>query len=45
MVKQHAGPKLAGHVSRDATQIRSYSAGLGHLPIIDINPRRGEKNE
>jgi hypothetical protein len=21
MVKQHAGPKLAGHVSRDATQI------------------------
>jgi transposase len=29
----------------DAPQIRSYSAGLGHVPIIDTNPRRGEKIE
>jgi hypothetical protein len=29
----------------DAPQIRSYSAGLGHVPIIDTNPRRGEKKE
>ncbi len=104
MVKQHAGPKLAGHVSRDSTeidareklhidsidgdipvsailtsaslhdsqvsiplaqmtneriinlydlmdaaydapQIRSFSARLGHVAIIDTNPRRGEKKE
>jgi hypothetical protein len=29
----------------DAPQIRSYSARLGHVPIIDTNPRRGEKKE
>jgi len=29
----------------DAPQIRAYSAALGHVPIIDINPRRGEKKE
>lgn len=29
----------------DAPQIRSYSAKLGHVPIIDFNPRRGEKIE
>ena len=29
----------------DAPQIRSYSVGLGHVPIIDTNPRRGEKKE
>ena len=29
----------------DAPQIRSYSAGLEHVPIIDTNPRRGEKKE
>jgi hypothetical protein len=29
----------------DAPQIRSYSAKLGHVPIIDTNPRRGEKKE
>ncbi|MFZ4440973.1 MAG: transposase [Syntrophales bacterium] len=29
----------------DAPQIRSYSAGLGHVAIIDTNPRRGEKKE
>ena len=29
----------------DAPQIRSYSVGLGHVPIIDANPRRGEKIE
>ena len=29
----------------DAPQIRSYSAELGHVPIIDTNPRRGEKKE
>jgi hypothetical protein len=29
----------------DAPQIRGYSEGLGHVPIIDTNPRRGEKKE
>lgn len=29
----------------DAPQIRSYSSALGHVPIIDANPRRGEKTE
>lgn len=29
----------------DAPQIRSYSVGLGHVPIIDTNPRRGGKKE
>jgi len=29
----------------DAPQIRSYSAKLGHVPIIDTNPRRGEKKQ
>jgi hypothetical protein len=29
----------------DAPQIRSYSTSLGHVPIIDSNPRRGEKKE
>jgi hypothetical protein len=29
----------------DAPQIRSYSIRLGHVPIIDANPRRGEKVE
>jgi hypothetical protein len=29
----------------DAPQIRAYSEGLGHVPIIDTNPRRGEKQE
>ena len=27
----------------DAPQIRSYSAELGHVPIIDTNPRRGDE--
>jgi hypothetical protein len=27
----------------DAPQIRAYSEQLGHVPIIDPNPRRGEK--
>jgi hypothetical protein len=27
----------------DAPQIKSHSWGLGHVPIIDSNPRRGEK--
>jgi transposase len=27
----------------DAPQIKIYSAKLGHVPIIDQNPRRGEK--
>ena len=27
----------------DAPQIHEYSAKLGHVPIIDNNPRRGEK--
>lgn len=27
----------------DAPQIHAYSRGLGHVPIIDPNPRRGEK--
>jgi len=85
MVKVHAGPKLVGHISRDATaleaperpasklaappsaprkrgrpkkgeerpapppsaydapQIHAFSRGLGHVPIIDHNPRGGEK--
>jgi len=29
----------------DAPQIRDYSTALGHVPIIDNNPRRGEKTE
>jgi hypothetical protein len=29
----------------DAPQIRAYSTALGHVPIIDTNPRRGEKKE
>lgn len=29
----------------DAPQIRAYSEALGHVPIIDSNPRRGEKKE
>jgi hypothetical protein len=29
----------------DAPQINAYSAELGHVPIIDTNPRRGEKKE
>ena len=29
----------------DAPQIRAYSIALGHIPIIDDNPRRGEKKE
>ena len=27
----------------DAKQIHSFSRGLGHMPLIDGNPRRGEK--
>jgi hypothetical protein len=27
----------------DAPQIHEYSRQLGHVPIIDHNPRRGEK--
>ena len=27
----------------DAKQIEEYSASLGHIPIIDCNPRRGKK--
>ena len=27
----------------DAKQIEEYSASLGHVPIIDCNPRRGKK--
>lgn len=29
----------------DAPQIKSFSKNLGHVPIIDQNPRRGEKIE
>jgi hypothetical protein len=29
----------------DAPQIRAFSVALGHVPIIDFNPRRGEKKE
>ncbi len=29
----------------DAPQIRRFSERLGHVPIIDANPRRGEKKE
>jgi hypothetical protein len=29
----------------DAPQIRGYSIKMGHVPIIDTNPRRGEKIE
>ena len=29
----------------DAPQINAYSTALGHVPIIDSNPRRGEKKE
>jgi hypothetical protein len=29
----------------DAPQIRAFSVGLGHVPIIDFNPRRGVKKE
>jgi hypothetical protein len=29
----------------DAREIRAYSESLGHVPIIDSNPRRGEKRE
>jgi hypothetical protein len=29
----------------DAPQIKSFSKNLGHVPIIDQNPRRGEKTE
>ena len=29
----------------DAPQIKEYSIAMGHVPIIDQNPRRGEKME
>jgi hypothetical protein len=29
----------------DAPQIKAYCTALGHVPIIDSNPRRGEKQE
>ena len=29
----------------DAPQIAQFSRELGHVPIIDHNPRRGEKRE
>jgi Transposase DDE domain/Transposase domain (DUF772) len=29
----------------DAPQIKAYSTSLGHVPIIDSNPRRGEKKK
>lgn len=29
----------------DAPQIRTFSEALGHVPIIDANPRRGKKKE
>jgi hypothetical protein len=29
----------------DAPQINAFSTALGHVPIIDTNPRRGEKKE
>jgi len=29
----------------DASQIYAFSKGLGHVPIIDPNPRRGEKRQ
>ena len=29
----------------DAPQINAYSTALDHVPIIDTNPRRGEKKE
>ena len=29
----------------DAPQIKSFSEQLGHVPIIDHNPRRGEKKK
>ena len=29
----------------DAPQIKAFSTTLGHVPIIDANPRRGEKQE
>jgi hypothetical protein len=29
----------------DAPQIRAFSMALGHVPIIDANPRRGDKKE
>lgn len=29
----------------DAPQIRDFSRALGHVPIIDTNPRRGEKKQ
>ena len=29
----------------DAPQIREFSFGLGHVPVIDSNKRRGEKTE
>ena len=29
----------------DAPQIKDYSRKLGHVPIIDRNPRRGGKDE
>jgi hypothetical protein len=46
--------KTAAHITNlydlmdaayDAPQIRAYSEALGHVPIIDTNPRRGEKKE
>jgi hypothetical protein len=29
----------------DVPQINAYSTALGNVPIIDTNPRRGEKKE
>jgi len=29
----------------DAKQIKEHSLSLGHIPIIDVNPRKGEKIE
>jgi len=29
----------------DAMEIRNHSLGMGHVPLIDPNPRRGEKKE
>jgi len=57
LVKETLGEQLIGHISRDGTAIelmdaaycssvlREHSRSLGHVPLIDHNPRKGEKIE
>ena len=45
MVKQHAGPKLAGHVSRDATEIDAREKPLRKSPKSTPKRKRGRPRQ